>query len=262
MSNPAPEFEALLHPLILEHAYPQFRDGHLRNAVLDAFIAVFNLIRERAALQLDGVELVGRVFSLAEPRLVVSELATESGRSDQKGFMQLLQGAYLGVRNPKAHSLRNDLDPASAAQYLVFASLLARRVEAAALGNFLQFDGVYVSADADGKGEQHVRLYEDGAVLVVSTSNDDDDEEDGRVKGDDAPDVARLMSWFTKENADDKGFPQGTYTQTGNRIEFSAKSRHGEVHYEGEVNGATLRLRVHSLINHHRSERVYTFKPA
>jgi uncharacterized protein (TIGR02391 family) len=90
MSNPAPEFETLLHPLILEHAYPQFRDGHLRNAVLDSLITVFDLVRERTVLQLDGTDLVGRAFSLAEPRLVVSELATESGRSDQKGFIQPL----------------------------------------------------------------------------------------------------------------------------------------------------------------------------
>lgn len=54
------------------------------------------------------------------------------------------------MRNPKAHSLRNDLDRTSAAQYLVFASLHARRVDAAALGNFLRFDGVYVSPEADG----------------------------------------------------------------------------------------------------------------
>jgi hypothetical protein len=75
MSNPAPEFEALLHPLILKHSYPQFRDGHLRNAVLASLIVGFDLISERTALQLDGVELVGRVFSLAESR------ASSSARS-------------------------------------------------------------------------------------------------------------------------------------------------------------------------------------
>jgi hypothetical protein len=42
--------------------------------------------------------------------------------------MQILVGAYLGIRNPKAHSLNHDLDPEKAAQYLIFASLLARRI--------------------------------------------------------------------------------------------------------------------------------------
>src|SRR5687767_4437056 len=118
------ELENILHPVILQHAYPQLLDGHLRSAVLDAFIAIFDLIRERTGLGLDGAELAARVFSLSDPMLIVSELDTESGRSDQKGFIQMLQGAYLSVRNPKAHSLKTDLDLKSAAQYLVFASLL------------------------------------------------------------------------------------------------------------------------------------------
>lgn len=42
--------------------------------------------------------------------------------------MQILVGAYLGIRNPKAHSLNHDLDPEKAAQYLIFSSLLARRI--------------------------------------------------------------------------------------------------------------------------------------
>jgi hypothetical protein len=42
--------------------------------------------------------------------------------------MQILVGTYLGIRNPKAHSLNHDLDAERAAQYLIFASLLARRI--------------------------------------------------------------------------------------------------------------------------------------
>ncbi len=45
--------------------------------------------------------------------------------------MQILSGAYQGIRNTKAHSLEHDLDQVKAAQYLVFASLLARRVSEA-----------------------------------------------------------------------------------------------------------------------------------
>lgn len=56
---------------------------------------------------------------------------SESGQNDQKGFLQIFNGAYQGIRNPKAHSLNHDLDQNKAAQYLVFASLLIRRVEEA-----------------------------------------------------------------------------------------------------------------------------------
>jgi len=47
--------------------------------------------------------------------------------------IQIFKGVYQGVRNPKAHSLTSDLTEIEAAQYMVLASLLARRVEQATL---------------------------------------------------------------------------------------------------------------------------------
>ncbi len=122
-------FEHLLHPAVEKYAYEQYRHGQYRDAVLNSVIAVFDLIRSRSGSQADGDALVGEVFSLDRPRLVFSELESESGKNDQKGFMQILRGAYQGIRNPKAHTLAHDLEQTKAAQHLVFASLLARRVE-------------------------------------------------------------------------------------------------------------------------------------
>ena len=121
----------LLHPVVFESSYAQFRAGHLRDAVFNAIVAVFDLLRKRTGLDKDGAQLVAEAFSLERPRLIISTLATESGQNEQKGFIQILQGSYLGVRNPKAHSLTSDLDVVKAGQYLVFASLLARRIEEA-----------------------------------------------------------------------------------------------------------------------------------
>ena len=241
------ELERILHPKILEHSYQQFLDGHLRSAVLDAFIAVFDLIRERTGLGLDGAELVGRVFSLSDPMLIVSELDTESGKSDQKGFIQILQGAYLSVRNPKAHSLRNDLDDISAAQYLVFASLLARRVEAAILGNVLRFNGLYISTPESHSGLNCLRFYEDGEVLSVSTSA-------GKA------DLPQIMSWFTKENAVARDYARGTYVRNGNKVDFSTKSKYGEIEYQGEIKKEKIKIRWHALAINRRGESEYTFQ--
>jgi uncharacterized protein (TIGR02391 family) len=124
-------FENLLHPVVLEHAYQQYRNGHLRDAVLNAIVAVFDFIRQRTGLTTDGDRLIGEVLSSQNPRLILSELETESGKNDQTGFLQIFQGAYKGIRNPKAHSLQHNLNKHKAAQYLVFASLLARRIEEA-----------------------------------------------------------------------------------------------------------------------------------
>jgi uncharacterized protein (TIGR02391 family) len=130
---PGPGWESLLHPTIRASALAQYRDGHWRDAVLNAFIAVFDLVRSRTGLDLDGDRLATRVFSADKPLLVVADLSTESGRDDQVGFMMVMQGVFRGIRNPKAHSLQHDLNALKSAQYLVMASLLARRVGEAQL---------------------------------------------------------------------------------------------------------------------------------
>jgi uncharacterized protein (TIGR02391 family) len=122
-------FEELLHPIVHENAFHHYMNGHYRDAVLNSIVAIFDLLRNRTKLDLDGAALATQALSLEKPLLILSELDSDSGRNDQKGFMQILVGAYLGIRNPKAHSLNHDLDAEKAAQYLVFASLLARRVD-------------------------------------------------------------------------------------------------------------------------------------
>jgi uncharacterized protein (TIGR02391 family) len=123
-------WECLLHPFVID-ALAQNRAGHWRDAVLNAVMAVFERLRERTSLELDGDSLATRAFSLQQPILAVGDLATETGRNDQVGFMTMLQGVYKGVRTPKAHRLKHDLDAHKAAQYLVMASLLVRRIDEA-----------------------------------------------------------------------------------------------------------------------------------
>lgn len=126
-------FSSLLHPEVSQHSLGHYINGHLREAVLNSVIVVFDLIRTRTKLREDGDRLVSKALSLGDPYLVLSEIETESGQNDQKGFMQILKGVYQGIRNPKAHSLNHDLTEEKAAQYLVLSSLLARRIEEADL---------------------------------------------------------------------------------------------------------------------------------
>ena len=85
-------FEDLLHPAIVASSLAQYRNGHLRDAVLNGVIAVFDMIRARTGLNLDGKDLVGQTFGLEKGKLVFSEIETETGRNDQKGFLQIYEG--------------------------------------------------------------------------------------------------------------------------------------------------------------------------
>ncbi len=122
-------FEALLHPVIRKSSLAQFQSGQLRDAVLNSIVGLCDHVRNVTGLKQDGAKLVNQVFGGDKPDLVFSEMETESGRNDQGGFHKIFLGACEGIRNPKAHSLDHDLNPTKAAQYLVFASLLARRVD-------------------------------------------------------------------------------------------------------------------------------------
>lgn len=128
-------FEKMLHPLIAKCSLQLYTDGHYRESVINSIVAIFDLIRERTGLAQDGAALAGEAFSLDRARLIFSEIVSESGKSDQKGFMQIIQGMYLGIRNPKSHSLDHDLDKEKTAQYLIFSSLIARRVTEAKLAS-------------------------------------------------------------------------------------------------------------------------------
>jgi uncharacterized protein (TIGR02391 family) len=121
-------FMPLIRPLIERAALRHYGAGDYRNAVLDAVIAIYDEIRARTGLDLDGEALVGQALSLHAPRLILSELDSQSGRNDQSGFADILRGLYRGVRNPKAHSRVHDLDALKAGQYLVMTSLLMRRI--------------------------------------------------------------------------------------------------------------------------------------
>src|SRR6185369_1569921 len=50
-------FEDMLHAAIVKSSLGQYKDGHLRDAVLNGVVAVFDMIRQRTGLDLDGAKL-------------------------------------------------------------------------------------------------------------------------------------------------------------------------------------------------------------
>ena len=79
---------------------------------------------------LDGATLMQQVFGGKAPTLRFNDLADESDRSEQQGFMHLFAGAMLGFRNPRAHKIIQD-HPERALEYIAFISLLAKLLDEA-----------------------------------------------------------------------------------------------------------------------------------
>lgn len=109
-----------------------FRDGHYKQAALEAYIRVIEEVKNRSGLPLDGDGLMNQAFGCdgRVPVLKFNSLATEAERDEQKGFMFLFKG-IVGLRNSKAHSNRLFSDPLRAHDYLSLASLLMRVLELA-----------------------------------------------------------------------------------------------------------------------------------
>lgn len=109
-----------------------FRDGHYKQAALEAYIRVITAVRDRSALELDGDDLMGQAFGSQNrtPVIQFNALQTEAERDEQRGLMFLYKG-LVGLRNSKAHSNTLFDDASRAHEYLALASLLMRLLEIA-----------------------------------------------------------------------------------------------------------------------------------
>jgi uncharacterized protein (TIGR02391 family) len=122
-------FDDLLHEKISATALPLYRDKHMKEAVVKGYEEVFVEIRRRTGRPEDGARLVNEALKPDSPILIIKELETESGQSIQKGYMELLRGAYQAFRNVLAHpdpDLR--VSAQSAARHMIFASILMRAI--------------------------------------------------------------------------------------------------------------------------------------
>lgn len=120
-----------LHPRILAASAELYEDGHYRNALLDASLALGNLVKERARRHdLDGAGLMTTVFSKKNPILSFNDGADQIDGDEQEGMMHLFVGAVLAFRNPRAHDLLPD-SPEYALEGIAFLSMLAKQVDRA-----------------------------------------------------------------------------------------------------------------------------------
>lgn len=90
-------FKQLLHPSIIKSSYSLFLNGHLQPAVLSAITTVFDLVKRKAGLQDDIPSLAAYVFSVKNPKLILGDLNTETGRNIQLGFANIHSGAHQSI---------------------------------------------------------------------------------------------------------------------------------------------------------------------
>jgi uncharacterized protein (TIGR02391 family) len=93
-----------VHTEVLKYCQAEYIQENYFHAVLEAVKGVAERIRQMSELQSDAADLVNDAFGIKAPILAINELATDSEKSEQKGFSQLLIGLFGTVRNPLAHA--------------------------------------------------------------------------------------------------------------------------------------------------------------
>jgi uncharacterized protein (TIGR02391 family) len=123
----------LFHHDIKKVSGDLLRDGHYKQAALEAFICVIERVKVQSGrIDLDGDNLMNHVFGSEnrDPIIKFNPLTTDAERDEQKGIMFLFKG-IVGLRNAKSHSNTLFNSPQRAHEYLALASLLMRLLEIA-----------------------------------------------------------------------------------------------------------------------------------
>jgi uncharacterized protein (TIGR02391 family) len=121
-----------IHAEVLKYCRTELLQDNYFHAVFEAVKGLAQRIRGMTGVQLDGAQLVDKVFASDHPLLAINSLRTETEKSEHKGFAMLLKGCFGAVRNPLAHGPKilwqGEED---AADYLSLISLLHRKLDEA-----------------------------------------------------------------------------------------------------------------------------------
>lgn len=119
-----------LHPMIFAASGKLLADGHHRDAILRASIALANAVKQKSGSTKDGSGMMFAVFGGDQPSLAFNDLKTTTDKDEQQGLCNLFAGAAMAIRNPRAHDNAPDRRD-YALKALAFLSLLAEHLDKA-----------------------------------------------------------------------------------------------------------------------------------
>lgn len=97
-----------VHEEVYKYCRSELLDENYFHAVFEATKGVAQRIRDLSGLGGDGADLVNKAFTGQSPVLALGPLNTESEKSEQRGFANLLIGLFGAVRNPLAHATKTN----------------------------------------------------------------------------------------------------------------------------------------------------------
>ena len=123
-----------IHPEVWKYCKTELLMDNYFHAIFEAVKGLAARIREKSEINMDGIDLINRVFSEKSPILLFNKFSTETEINEHRGLVFLLRGCFTAIRNPLAHEpkiLWQDDD--NAADYLSLISLLHYKLDNCAL---------------------------------------------------------------------------------------------------------------------------------
>lgn len=121
-----------VHPDVLQFCRAELLADNYFHTVLEATKSVAEKLRSKTGLKDDGGALIDRALAGDLPMIAINSLSSESERSEQKGFANLVKGTFGMFRNTTAHAPRISwqMSRTDAADLLSIVSLIHRRIDA------------------------------------------------------------------------------------------------------------------------------------
>jgi uncharacterized protein (TIGR02391 family) len=123
--------ERKMHPTMIMYCKTELLQENYFHAVLESVKGIASVIRERTGLLSDGSELIRDAFLGEYPKIKINSFNTETEKSEQRGFGNLLLGIFGTFRNPTAHApkIEWNLEEQDAFDILSIVSYAMRRID-------------------------------------------------------------------------------------------------------------------------------------
>ena len=95
-----------VHPEVLRYCRPELLQQNYFHAVLEAVKGIASRVRSMTGAVSDGADLMEEAFKASAPLIIINSFITDTERSEQSGFLNLLKGIFGMFRNVTAHAAK------------------------------------------------------------------------------------------------------------------------------------------------------------
>ncbi len=122
-----------VHAEVLKYCKPELLQKNYFHAVLEAVKGIASRVRGMTNLTSDGAELIDTAFKVSDPYIIINSFISDTEKSEQTGFSNLMKGIFGMFRNVTAHATKVEwpIQEEEAFDLLTLVSLVHKKLDRA-----------------------------------------------------------------------------------------------------------------------------------